>query len=208
MPTSRQFYFNLQQKRSFCFHIVGGKKFKMYSRLEDTREGTEGVELGQPERERVASHLGDIRSLVCEQSHPAGEQSRSLGLRYYKLVGPCVWKCTCCRAGLWLRRAAGGGVGLFCLSAVNLSEFNSYIFTNTHLLYFSVHLTHALLHVLLSSFTSFFSSSYLLFPFSYSPLTTIITVRPAPLLSSCRPLLLPSILQMLVGSRTISRGSW
>lgn len=125
MPTSRQFYFNLQQKKELLLPHCWWQKFKIYSRLEDTREGTEGVELGQPERERVASHLGDIRSLVCEQSLPAGEQSRSLGLRYYKLVGPCVWKCTCCRAGLWLRRDTGGGVGLFCLSAVNLSEFNS-----------------------------------------------------------------------------------
>lgn len=47
-----------------------------------------------------------------------------------------------------------------------------------------------------------------LFPFSYPLLTTIITLRPPALLSSSRPSLLPSILQMLVGSRTISRGSW
>lgn len=60
----------------------------------------------------------------------------------------------------------------------------------------------------LSSFASVLASSYLLFPFSYSPQTAIITLHPPPHLSSCRPLLLPSILQILVGSRTISRGSW
>lgn len=173
-----------------------------------------GVELNQPERERVASHLGDIRSLVCEQSRPAGEQSRSLELRYYKLVGPSVWKCTCCRAGLQLRRDIGGGVGFFLavfLSAVNLSEFNSQVFTNTHLLfmYLSAHLKHTLLPVL--SIVFYLSLWFFLFAvsfFLFSSLTTIIMLRPAPHLSSCRPLLLPSILQMLVGSRTISRGSW
>lgn len=96
------------------------------------------------------------------------------------------------------------------LSAVNLSEFNSQVFTNTHLLvlYLSAHLKHTLLHVL--SIVFYLSLWFFLFAvsfFLFSSLTTIIMLRPAPHLSSCRPLLLPSILQMLVGSRTISRGS-
>lgn len=61
------------------------------------------------EREKASSHLGDIRSVLCEQSRPTGEQSWSLELGYYRLVGPCVWKCTCRRAGLWLWRLTGGG---------------------------------------------------------------------------------------------------
>lgn len=47
---------------------------------------------------------------VCVNSHPAGEQSRRLERPYCKLVSPCVWTCTCWRAGLWLRGDAGGGV--------------------------------------------------------------------------------------------------
>lgn len=57
--------------------------------------------------------------MVCEQSHPAGEQSRSLELRYYKLVGPRVWKRTCCLAGVWRRGNTGGGVG--CSSGLTVS---------------------------------------------------------------------------------------
>lgn len=47
---------------------------------------------------------------MCVNSHPAGEQSRRLELPYCQLVSPCVWTCTCWRAGLWLRGDAGGGV--------------------------------------------------------------------------------------------------
>lgn len=98
------------------------------------RRNWRGAGLDQVERERAASHLGDIRSVVCEQSRPAGEQSRSLELRYYRLVGPSVWKCTCRRAGLRLRRDTGGGSGFSgCLSAVNVSAFHSqYLLTHIH----------------------------------------------------------------------------
>lgn len=44
----------------------------------------------------------------CVNAHPAGEQSRRLELTYCKLVGPSVWTCTCCRAGLRARGDAGG----------------------------------------------------------------------------------------------------
>lgn len=56
------------------------ENFKNFSQAGEQEQ--EGVELDQPKTESAASHLGDIRSVVCEQSHPAGEQSRSLELRY------------------------------------------------------------------------------------------------------------------------------
>lgn len=75
------------------------------------------------------------------------------------------------------------------------------VFTHTHLLFLHISArpqTH--LFVFCSSFLSSFSlspfaSSYLLFPFSYSPLTTVIMLHPPPpprLMSSFTPPLHPS----------------
>lgn len=110
------------------------------------------------EREKAASHLGDIRSLGREQSRPTGEQSRSLELRYHRLVGPSVWKCTCRRAGLQLRRDIGGAGWAYwavCLSAVTLSEIciPLILSTPTHLLLLYVfdyleHTAHLFYHLL------------------------------------------------------------
>lgn len=150
------------------------------------------------EREKASSHLGDIRSVLCEQSRPTGEQSWSLELGYYRLVGPCVWKCTCRRAGLWLWRLTVGGGGFFGLPVCQLSvclrpAFLSGSFLTLFLRVFArcehIYHTHS---SFLSSFTSPSPlSSDLLFPFSFSPLTTIITLHP-PHTSSFTPPLHPS----------------
>lgn len=156
------------------------------------------------ERKKATSHWGDIRSPVGEQSYPAREQSPSLELRYYRLVGPSVWTCTCCKAGLCLRRDSGGGRRL---SAVIFCFFLK-VFTRTYLLFLFLPalLKHTSLSPCLSypHFTSsLFASSYLLFPFSCSLLTTIIMLCPPP-----SSYIIHSILQMLVGSKIIRRGSW
>lgn len=139
----------------------------------------------QVEREKAASHSVDIRSLVCEQSPPSEEQSRSLELRHYRLVGPSVWKCTCRRAGLWLRKDIGGRAGFFSGPSVSCQFVwdlysTQYLLTNIYCsLVCSPHLSSACLFYHLFT-SSEFSSSYLLFPFSSSLLTTIVTLRPPP----------------------------
>lgn len=100
----------------FCLNpppnLPGGRWWKNSNFIQDWRApATEqkGIGLDRVEREKASSHLGDIRSVLCEQRLPAGEQSRSLELRYYRLPGPSAWKCTCRRAGLGSRRDTGGG---------------------------------------------------------------------------------------------------
>lgn len=80
----------------------------------EVEEGAE-EELSQPGKARVTRQCGDVRSAVCEQSRPAGEQSQSLARRYYKRLGSSVWTCTCWRAGLAgeATTPAEEGVGYF-----------------------------------------------------------------------------------------------
>lgn len=202
----------------FCLHVVWNKT-KNVCKNGGHRRRNRRVGLDQVEREKVTSHLGDIRSLACEQSRPTGEQSRSLELRYYRLVGPSVWKCTCRRAGLQLRMDVGGGVGFF--GAVSCQSvclhFTHSIYSHTTHVYcsrmflrvsntgFSSACLFYYLFYLVSLWFFLFAVSFFLFSSD-----TIIMPLPPPssLLSSCRPSLLPSIPQTLVGSRTISRGSW
>lgn len=121
----------------------------------------------------MASHLGDIRSLGCEQSRPAGEQSRSLELRYYRLVGPSAWKCTCRRAGLRLRGDTGGGGGLFwrpvCLSVscqFVCIGFTAFTHTRSLFLFCSPH-THVCLLLVFSVIFYLVSRLFFLFAVSF-----------------------------------------
>lgn len=98
-----------------------------------------GVGLNQEQSESAASHLGSIRFLDCEQSRPAGEQSRSLEQRYYRLVGPSVWKCTCRRAGLQLRRDTGGGVGFYGSLSVSCQFVTYSIYSHSYCSCLSAH---------------------------------------------------------------------
>lgn len=161
------------------------------------------------EREKATSHWGDIRSLVCEQSHPTREQSLSLELRYYRLVGPSVWKCTCYRAGLCLRRDTGGGVGFLSLSVSchfvwNL-HFPQSIYSHIFILPVSFCSTQIHLSVSMSFLPTFYLVSLCFFLFAVSFFLFSSDHHHYTLSSSllsCRSLL-PSILQILVGSRTI-----
>lgn len=124
----------------------------------------------------MTSHFGDIRSAVCEQSRPAGEQSRSLELRYYKPVGPCVWKCTCCGAGVRYRRDVGGAewdILAVCQSPVSRQVlFNKKKNVHSSCI-FSAHLT------LLRSFRLIFYFSRRVFLFAVSSVP-VSTVAPSP----------------------------
>lgn len=139
--------------------------------------------------------------MVCEQSRPAGEQSRSLELRYYRLVGPSVWKCTCRRAGLRLRRDTGGGSGFSgCLSAVNVSAFHSqYLLTHVHssrMFLLTSNTLACLLHVFSLIFylvsLRFFLFAVSVFLFSSDHLLHAPSVFPPVLTSSFTPPLHPS----------------
>lgn len=156
--------------------------------MEGTREGREGQgESTQRGRKRLV--IWETSGLCsCEQSSPTGEQSRSLELGYYRLVGPCVWKCTCCRAGLQLWRDSGGGVGFFgslsvsCQSVWDLHSTHSY---DSLLFNISECFCSPLKHLHVFSLILYlpFHSSYLLFRL----LTTIIMLSPPPHTSSFTP---------------------
>jgi len=147
------------------------------------QRGSRGVEWDQGERVKVTGHWGDIRSLLCEQSPATGEQSRSLELRYCRLVGPSVWKCTCRRAGLWLWTVAWGGVGfsgglsVSCQFVWDLHYTHSsysYIFTASVC---SGSPKSVSIIPSVPSHTSFSSApSYLLFPVSCALLTILLII--------------------------------
>lgn len=170
-----------------------------FLRMEDSRVGWD-----HRNGEKASSHWGDFRSLICEQSSPTREQRLSLQLRYYRLVGPSVWKCTCCRAGLWLRRDTGGGVDssvlLFvsCHFVCNLqSPHGIYLhiyfsFCSTQKLPVSVSFLPPCYLIVVCFFL--FAVSFFLFFSDHHHYT------PTSSLFSCRSLL-PFILQMLVAEQ-------
>lgn len=140
-----------------------------------------GVNQGHEEKEKAASQWGDIRSAVCEQSLRTGEQSRSLELRYYRLVGPSVWTCTCLSAGHGLWRDAGGGAEVFGGLSVSCQAVLHLTYSSYWNILLVFHPTLMMLSPSCPSFnSSLFDSSYLLFPFSYSPLIAIATFCSTP----------------------------
>lgn len=134
---------------------------------------------------------------VCEQSSSRGTKQET-GAHILLTARPSVWTCTCCRAGLWSRGDTGGGPTVGPSLRCPFAQIEVRAFTHTWLLVFTCvyRLSSHTPACLLSSSTRF------LFPMILATVTDL-----APLFSLCPPLLLPSILQMSVGSRTISRGS-
>lgn len=141
-----------------------------------------------------------IRSLVCEQSSPTREQRLSLKPRYYRLVGPSVWECTCCRAGLWLRRDTGGGVDFFVPLSVSCHfvwNLHSPQYLLTHIYFSCIFLLYSDTLVCLNVFsTTILPHRALLLPICWPPSHYTLSSS----LLSCRSLL-PSILQMLVAEQ-------
>lgn len=175
--------------------------------MEDSRVGWD-----HRNGEKASSHWGDVRSLICEQSSPTREQRLSLQLRYYRLVGPSVWKCTCCRAGLWLRRDTGGGVDssvLLFVSCHFVCNLQSPHGICLHIYFSRIFLLNSEVTCLRVFSTSMLPHRGLLLPICCFLFPVLFW--PPSLYSNLLPLLLPftpPLHPSNVGGRTISTGSW
>lgn len=201
----------IHDKDVFCLHAVSDETPNIFKNGGHQRRKRR-LGLDQAEREKAASHLGDIRSAVREQSRPTGGTKQESGAELSQTGWPLRLEVyvpqsrTPVEKGHW---GAGWAFWAVCLSAVSLSETCIPLIVFTHWLFLCVLFvsctSSSIVFYLVSLCFFLFAVSFFLFSPDHHHHNVPL---PPPLLSSCRPSLLPSILQMLVGSRTISRGSW